>query len=556
MLKLILRTSFSTARRSWYRLFVIVTVVLTMAIPAAILPPANAQTPSADRAKIGAGVIEALRTDKKAHIVIALTEPPMLKSQPNNLTVIRQEVAALQDAALSGIAPAEFTLKHKYQAIPALSGILLTEAGLRRLAAQPAIVRIDLDAGGTGSLAQSVPFIGATTWHASGVRGNGVVVAVLDSGLDTDHSDFAGAVIHQACFADNDGTINGVGRCPNGSDRQSGAGAAEDDAGHGTHVTGIIGSRGQRSAVGVAPKAQIVAVKVTYGPSSAGSFQFFSEIVAALDFIINSRPDVDIINMSLGTGVTFAGDCDGTTSWNMAGATAINMLRNRGTITFASAGNNSSSSIMTSPACLSNVISVGATTLNDTIASFSNTNAATDIVAPGVTILSSFLGNGTISASGTSMASPHAAGCAALLMEAGVAITPDQIETWMEDSPIQVTDARNGLTFPRLDCRHYPLSAVVISGPTAGIPGISYGFTATVSPLNATLPLTYTWQADGQAPIVRTGGLTDTAVFEWEDAGTYTITITAANRTSTVSATHTIQLQALDRAIYLPMIVR
>jgi subtilisin family serine protease len=161
---------------------------------------------------------------------------------------------------------------------------------------------------------------------------------------------------------------------------------------------------------------------------------------------------VQIINMSLGTTATFAGDCDNTTAWNMAGAAAINTLRSRGVIAFASSGNNSSGTYMNSPACLSNVISVGATNNADTVASFSNSNSSTDIMAPGVGILSSGLLNGTSTASGTSMASPHAAGCAALLIQAGEAVTPNQLEARLESSSVQVIDSTNGLQFPRIDC--------------------------------------------------------------------------------------------------------
>src|SRR5690606_14222817 len=126
----------------------------------------------------------------------------------------------------------------------------------------PLVERVDLDLGGTGMLTESVPLIGATSWHAVGNTGAGVVIAVLDSGVDTDHPDLAGAIVHQACFLDQDGTINSVGFCPNGSDRQVGPGAAEDDFGHGTHVTGIAASRGNVSGAGVAPGANIEAIKV------------------------------------------------------------------------------------------------------------------------------------------------------------------------------------------------------------------------------------------------------------------------------------------------------
>ena len=434
------------------RLILSMLMAFILSILLNILTLVEAQSPLFGKEKIGSGVIETLRTEGEVRVVIALVESQAMKLRRNDLTNLRQEVATTQDDVLSSLDATDFHTEHKYQAVPALSGKLFTEDGLIKLVQNSNVVRIDMDVGGTGGLATSVPLIGANTWHDAGVTGNGVVVAVLDSGLDTDHSDLVAALMHQECFLDNDGSIDGSGLCPNGSDRQSGVGAAEDDAGHGTHVTGIIASRGNQSSVGVAPGTGIVSIKVTTGPSFSGVFYYFSEIVAALDFIINNRPDVQIINMSLVTDAVFTGDCDNSTSWTIAGASAINTLRARGVIAFASSGNTGSGTRMTAPACLSNVISVGATDNADNVASLTSSNTSTDIMAPGVSILSSNLSDGTTTASGTSMASPHAAGCAALLIASGEVATPDQIETRLETSPVQVTDATNGLTFPRIEC--------------------------------------------------------------------------------------------------------
>ena len=495
-----------------------------------------------DKEKIGPGVLETLQTEGEAKVVVALIESQAMKLHRNDLTHLRREVAIVQNDVLSSLDVADFRVEHKYQAIPALSGRLLTEDGLFELAQNANVVKIDLDVGGRGGLDVSVPLIGANTWHDAGIIGNGVVVAVLDSGLDTDHSDLAAALIHQECFLDDDGSINGSGLCPNGSDRQSGAGAAEDDAGHGTHVTGIISSRGNQSSVGVAPGTEIVSIKVTAGPSFSGVFFYFSEIVAALDFIISDRPDVQIINMSLVTNATFAGNCDNSTSWTMAGASAINTLRANGVTAFASSGNTGSGTLMAAPACLSNVISVGATDDVDNVASFTSSNTTTDVMAPGVSILSSGLANGTITASGTSMASPHAAGCAALLIASGEAITPDQIEMRLETSPVQVTDITNGLTFPRIECSLKPLTDVVISGSTTGAVNVAYGFTATTSPITATQPITYLWRASGQSPVTNTNGLSDTMTFAWPVSGTQFITVTAQNHAGVVTDTHIITI--------------
>ncbi|OHB69325.1 MAG: hypothetical protein A2W23_03725 [Planctomycetes bacterium RBG_16_43_13] len=412
--------------------------------------------------KVGQEVIDALQTTGEVNVVIKLADPASMRVPHPDLLISRNAIADLQQGVLSALIPSDFRVKHKYKYVSALSG-KATLAGLTKLSADPNVVKIDLDVGGTVWLQDSVPLIRANEWHTAGVMGSNTVVAVLDSGVDTDHADLAGDLIHQECFLDTDGDIDGNGGCPNGSDRQTGAGAAEDDHGHGTHVTGIITSDGTISSAGVAPGAKIVSIKIV---SSSGNFYYISELVAALDFIINNSPDVKVINMSLGSFTLFNGDCDNSTAYNMAIAAVINTLRTNGVIAFAASGNDGSGAGMSSPACLSNVVSVGATYKSDSVASFTNSNASLDVMAPGVAIDSTYLSNGTLTASGTSMASPHTAGCAALLIDAGVAVTPDEIETRLQTSSVMVTDPSNGLTFPRIRCHNHPpaLSYSVESG--------------------------------------------------------------------------------------------
>lgn len=478
--------------------------------------------------KVGDAVWNLLQTEGKAAVVIALV-PPTTGQATANLPALRAETAQLQARVLAAVNTADFTVRHTFQAVPALSGTILSSDGLNQLAAHPEVLRIDLDVGGQGSLDVSVPLIGADEQQAMGITGSGVVVAVLDTGLDTDHSDLSSDLIHQQCFLDNDGLINGIGLCPNGSDRQSGAGSAEDGAGHGTHVTGIVTSDGNVSSVGVAPDAEIVAIKVLDNSSFSGTFYFFSEIVAALDYIINNQPTVQVINMSLGTFATFVGNCDNSTAYNMAGAAAINTLRTNGVIAFASSGNSGSGTVMTSPACLSNVISVGATDDSDEVATFTNSNSVLDIMAPGVGIISDAIGNGTTNASGTSMASPHAAGCAALLIQSGAATNPDQIESRLKTSAVQVTDPTNGLTFPRIDC-HPALSTPTPTATATGTstPDITDTPTATSTPtLTATPAETAIPTSTPTATATET--LTSTPASPLTPAATNTATSTPTN---------------------------
>ena len=96
----------------------------------------------------------------------------------------------------------------------------------------------------------------------------------------------------QKCFAD---------FCPDGTD------IAEDDNGHGTHVSGIIAGSGLSGPVGSAPDARIHAIKVL---DNTNSFSSTSIITEALDYIINELPEVDLVNMSLGTNQRFESYCD------------------------------------------------------------------------------------------------------------------------------------------------------------------------------------------------------------------------------------------------------
>ena len=463
-------------------------VSMASAAPPEGLPPQAA-------AKLGPGVTEALEGSGSVNIMIALQRPAAARARGLDLAALKRQIGEMQNDVLQSL-PAGYQAKHTYSAVPALAGRVSSPAALAALARHPHVVRIDLDVGGTGSLVDSVPYINADLRHAMGNGGAGVVVAVLDSGLDTDHPNLADNLVAEACFADDDGAIDGNGRCPNGSDRQTGPGAAEDDAGHGTHVTGIVTSNGTAGGVGVAPDADIVAVRVTYGPSFAGAFSAYSEIVAGLNYILtNPQLGVSIINMSLGTNALFAGDCDNSTAFNMAGAAAVDALRAAGVVTFASAGNNGSTTQMASPACLANVISVGNSDETDTPAGSTNSNASTDIFAPGVSIVSSAIGGGTTTAGGTSMSSPHAAGCAALLIQTGEATTPDQIETRLETSTASVTVPGNGLTFPRIDCRPFVNLAPVCdaNGPYAAECGLSESLDGSGSFDPEGDPLSYLW---------------------------------------------------------------
>jgi subtilisin family serine protease len=410
---------------------------LNTALP---LVPASQAGPVHQGAGVGQSVVEALQQGNEVEVDIALRAPPALGARPIDVEALTNQIAELQDGLLAGLAPADFRLGHRFISIPALTGTV-TQSGLNKLAAHPAVLMVDLPAAGQAHLGEVVPLIEANDMHTAGFTGEGVIVAVLDSGLDTDHTDLANDLVGEECYND----------CDNGTDRQSGPGAAEDDHGHGTHVTGIITATGSVSSVGVAPDAGILAYKVL--DASNGFSSLTGNVVVALDDIIANHPEVDLVNMSLGTFALYSGSCDAWPSFNVIAATAINALRANGVAVFVSAGNDGSGTQMESPACITNSIAVGATwDTVDQVTDFSNSNSTTDIFAPGCSVVSTGLSNGIATFCGTSMASPASAGCAALLLEENATLTPAQIEARLKISPVSVTDPTNGLSFPRIDC--------------------------------------------------------------------------------------------------------
>jgi len=396
--------------------------------------------------KIGPGVRETLESEGSVRVIVALETPASLKRPTRSrFDEIRRDIGNAQNAVIGALTANEHSMRRRYGMVPAFAARIQTQAALDRLAGHPLVVKIDLDAQMAAHLAESVPHIRADSMHAHGYTGEGVVVAILDTGIDTDHPDLSDDLIHEECF------LSGP-YCSNGSNRQSGPGSAEDDNGHGTHVTGTITSAGIVSGVGVAPDAQIIAIRILDFRGSGWA----SDIIAGLDWILDNRPDVDLINMSLGSGYHET-ECDLANAVTTGFSVVVNALRAVGVTTFASSGNDYSDTAMGLPACVSGVISVGATDDSDDVADFLNTNAYTDLLAPGVEIVADAPGGAVASKDGTSMASPHAVGCAALQIEAGWANTPGSLEAWLKGSGVAVTDARNGLTFPRIDCFTEPV---------------------------------------------------------------------------------------------------
>lgn len=216
-------------------------------------------------------------------------------------------------------------------------------------------------------------------WAAS--QGDGVKVAVIDTGVACDHPD-----LRANCA----GGYNAVG-----------SGPAVDDNGHGSHVAGTIaGALDGKGVAGVAPRAKIYAVKVLDKDGSGGLVSIIKGIIWA------GKNRMDVANMSLGSpmGTIFM-------------RAAIKYAQSRGVAIIAAAGNDGGS--VNYPAAYPETIAVSALAPDDKLAPFSSRGREVAFAAPGVDVRSSIPGGSWDEFSGTSMATPHVAGLAALAVSRG-----------------------------------------------------------------------------------------------------------------------------------------
>jgi subtilisin family serine protease len=252
--------------------------------------------------------------------------------------------------------------------------------------------------------------------------GSGVTAYIIDSGIRYSHADFGG-------------------RASLGYDFTGGLG--EDCLGHGTHIAGTIGG----SAYGVAGNVKLVAVRVFGCTGSTG----LSMILAAMEWVVQNHVSPSVVNMSLG------GIGDVTLD------AAVGSLTRAGVTVVVSAGNSNYDACLYSPARADSAITVGATNQYDERATFSNYGDCLDLFAPGVSIVSDwYTGDAATSTlSGTSMASPHVAGVAALVLSANPSFSPMQV-----DSVIKARDTKDVVinADPTLNNPNTALSDLLYSG--------------------------------------------------------------------------------------------
>lgn len=376
-------------------------------------------------------------------------------------------IATLQDAAIRslGLANVEELVRFKYT--PHLA-FVADEGMMRRLEASPLVEMIEPDRLNMPSLSRSADLVEADEAWDAGSQGQGMTVAVLDTGVDTSHPAFKGRIAGEACFSSN-GSFQGnkvKSACPGGKKSATGKGAGKDcggeyDCSHGTHVAGIIAGNDSRRR-GVAPMADILAVQVfskvdgnACGRAGKCVTAYTSDIMKGLEWVYDQRKKHNIAaaNLSLGGG-RYKGSCD-----RDALARTISLLSRGGIAVVVAAGNESYSDSVASPACVSEAVTVGSTDKRDGVAGYSNSNKMLDLWAPGSDINAAVPGGRYGTKSGTSMAAPHVAGAMAIVKGRYPDASLPQLVSLIKSEGPKVRDRRNGIERTRLD-----LAAVLRAG--------------------------------------------------------------------------------------------
>jgi subtilisin family serine protease len=355
---------------------------------------------------------------------------PFIKAVPDKdripgsyIIVLKKLAGHVPDVANDMARLHGFGIKHVYE--DALQGFSadISDERVKELLNDPRIDYIEPDQAVhtcTQTLDWGVSAIGGDS--SSTISGNGqdavsgVRIYIIDTGIQTNHPDL--------------NVVGGINYT------QGSSNAYSDGNGHGTHCAGIAAARDNSSyTVGVAPGAPLYAVRVL---NSNGSGTI-SDVIAGVNWVrqqkLNNSSIPMVANMSLGGGASSSLDL------------AVNNCISAGVVFCVAAGNDGALASNTSPARVAAAITVGAFGSNNVLASWSNYGSVVDILAPGVNILSTYRNSTTATLSGTSMATPHVTGAAALFLSTHTSATPAQVrDSLVANAPAWITTNRANTT--------------------------------------------------------------------------------------------------------------
>jgi subtilisin len=415
-----------------------------------------------------ARLIEKAKNDGTIHVIVGLRadfrpEGVLTKIEQEGQ---RREIKRAQNDFLGRYQAARAASVKQFEYIPYLA-FETDEANLRAMQDDDLIFNIEEDVVGEAALAESIPIVGANTAWSAGYTGSGQTVAILDTGVDKNHTFLSPRVVSEACYSSNNTSSTSV--CPGGVTESTASNSGlncpttVNGCAHGTNVAGIAAGKGT-SFSGVAKDANIIAIQIfsrfegtaNCGSSTPCALYWNSDLIKGLERVLtlsSTMNNIVAVNLSLQSANDFSSNCDASF---VALKAAIDNLRSSGIATIVCAGNHSNTNGISAPSCISTSISVGSTddgslgTTGDAVSSFSNSAPFLHLLAPGRWINSSIPGNLYQNYSGTSMATPHVVGAFAILRQRKPSATVNQILNALISTGQPITDTRNGIVKPRI----------------------------------------------------------------------------------------------------------
>jgi subtilisin family serine protease len=457
----------------------------------ALVCPAPARAGATDLVPVAGDLVRKAAARGTVPVIVQLAVPAIPEGHlPDGVAVgaQRRGIVAAQGALVAALSGLGHRVRRQYASIPYVALDLGVDA-LTRLAGQPGLVAgITEDVPLPPLLAESVPLVEADRAQGSGFTGAGMVIAVLDTGVDASHPFLAGRVVQEACFAVGQDATPGAGDCPNGLSSQVGPGAggpcsyAVSGCRHGTHVAGIAAGAAGPIGPGVASGAGLMSIRVfsRFTGAQCGfvedpcALSWSSDQIAGLESVYALRHSHQFaaVNMSLGGGAYASlASCDAD---NPAMKAAIDNLRSVGIATVIASGNTGFTNALSRPACISSAVSVGSTadgsagSVADRVSMYSNSAPFLSLLAPGELVTSSVPGGGFATFQGTSMAAPHVAGAWALLKQARPAASVGEVLAALQGTGHPIVDPRNGVATARI--RLLPALDAILAPPPIPCP--------------------------------------------------------------------------------------
>nr|SPS04940.1 putative Subtilisin [Candidatus Nitrotoga fabula] len=454
---------------------------------------AYSQVPGNEKGEAALRLLEKMQTGTSQDFIVVFDESAIqedVQAMQSNMRLTSQDASVLKQKAVlyaqkkqevhASFASHESAVLKDYSQLPLSFVRVYSRKALDKLLMHPGVTGVYENTVMKMLLAESLPLIKQPLVVSAGNQGAGTAVAVLDSGVDYTHPALGSCAVP-----------GGPASCKVVYAKDFNPGGSSD---HGTHVAGIV--------TGVAPGAKIVDLKVFGEDGTAPS----SIVLEAINWAIVNRHTYNIValNLSLGSGMYSSPQTGGIYF------PAVQNARSAGISVVAAAGNEGYISSLINPAATDGVISVGAvydsamgmkswsscsdsTTAADKVTCFSNSALFLTLLAPGAMIDAAGKSMG-----GTSQAAPHVAGAIAVLRAAFPGEALDQIETRLKNG-VQVTDARNSVTKPRLDLQ-MAVGTTTACSYFVSETGKSFGSGSATGNITVTAANGCTWSAMSNAP--------------------------------------------------------